>query len=158
MKARRLLLAVLILPSQGQAQGTAGSLRFDSPTSLPPVRGYSQLVEVPAGSRLVFLSGQVPLDSAGHLVGQGRLEAQATQVFENLRRALTAARMTFQDVVKLTFYLTDATQLSTIRTVRDRYVDAHAPPTSSLVEVRRLFQPGVLIEVDAVAARAQGVR
>ncbi|HKV70507.1 MAG TPA: RidA family protein [Gemmatimonadales bacterium] len=158
MKARYLLLTVLVLPVQSQAQSPSDSLRFASPTSLPPVRGYSQLVEIPAGSQLVFLSGQVPLDSAGHLAGQGHLDAQTTQVFENLRRALTAAGMTFQDVVKLTFYLTDATQLSAIRAVRDRYIDAHAPPASSLVEVRRLFQPGVLIEVDAVAARAPGVR
>ena len=143
---------LVLMPAMARGQSGAGSIRFDNPVSLPPARGYSQVVDVPAGSRLVFLSGQVPFDSTGRLVGPGNLGAQAEQVFENLRRGLAARGLRFANVVKLNFYVIDATHLATIRAVRDRYVDADAPPASSLVEVPRLFRPDVLIEVDAVAA------
>jgi enamine deaminase RidA (YjgF/YER057c/UK114 family) len=99
----------------------------------------------------VYLSGQVGLDSAGRLVGAGDLRAQTRQTFENLRRALAAAGATFADVVKLTYYVLDATQVSVIREERDRVVNLTAPPASTLVEVRRLFRDDVLIEIEAVA-------
>ena len=72
-------------------------------------------------------------------------------MFENLRRALAAAGATFKDVVKLNYYVLDATQAPAVREVRDRYVDAAAPPASTLVEVRRLFRDDVLLEVEATA-------
>jgi enamine deaminase RidA (YjgF/YER057c/UK114 family) len=116
------------------------------------VRGYSQIVDVPAGNRLLFLAGQVALDSTGALVGRGDFPAQARQVFENLRRALAAEGATFADVVKLNYYVLDASQLTALREIRDRYVNTAAPPASTLVEVRRLFRDDVLLEVEAVAA------
>jgi enamine deaminase RidA (YjgF/YER057c/UK114 family) len=72
-------------------------------------------------------------------------------VFENLKRALAAAGATFNDVVKLNYYLVDASQLSVLREVRDRYVNVAAPPASTLIEVRRLFREDLLIEVEATA-------
>jgi enamine deaminase RidA (YjgF/YER057c/UK114 family) len=100
----------------------------------------------------VFISGQVPLDRDGKLVGAGDFRAQATQVFTNLQVALAAVEATWADVVKLTIYLVDVADLPEFRTVRDRYVSREAPPASSLVEVRRLFREDVLVEVEAVAA------
>lgn len=126
--------------------------RFSNPATLPPARGYSHVAEVPAGERLVFISGQVPLDRAGRLVGAGDFRRQAEQVFTNLQLALTEAGATFTDVVKLTIYTVDLGHLDVLREVRDRYVNAAAPPASSLVEVRGLFRPDVLLEVEAVAA------
>lgn len=136
---------------EGAAAPAAGAV-FASPASLPPARGYSHAVAVPAGARLVFVSGQVALDSAGALVGAGDARAQTRQVFENLRRAFAAEGATFADVVKLTFYLRDVADLAAVREVRDAYVNRAAPPASTLVEVRQLFRPDVLVEVDAVAA------
>lgn len=133
-----------------QGAGAAGP-RFTSPSTLPPARGYSQVVEVPGGSRLVYLSGQVGLDSAGRVVGAGDLRAQTRQTFENLRRALAAVGATFADVVKLTYYVLDATQVGVVREERDRVVNVAAPPASTLVEVRRLFRDDLLIEIEAVA-------
>jgi enamine deaminase RidA (YjgF/YER057c/UK114 family) len=124
---------------------------FRNPPGLAAPHGYSQLVEVPAGQRLVFLSGQVPLDSTGALVGKGDFRGQARQVFENLRVALAAAGATFSDVVKLNYYILDAGQLPVLREVRDQYVNTKSPPASTLVEVRRLFRDDVQLEVDAVA-------
>ena len=77
--------------------------RFLNPPALPPSSGYTQVVEVPAGNRPVFLSGQVPLDSTGRLRGGSDFRAQARQVFENLRAGLAAAGADFGDVVKLNF-------------------------------------------------------
>lgn len=133
------------------AQARPDTLRFVNPPTLSVPNGYSHVVEVPAGSRLVYVAGQVPLDSAGRLIGPGDLRVQAGAVFENLRRALAAAGATFADVVKLNYYVVDASQVAVLREVRDRYIDVAAPPASTLVEVRRLFREDVLLEVEAVA-------
>jgi enamine deaminase RidA (YjgF/YER057c/UK114 family) len=101
--------------------------------------------------RWVAISGQVALDEEGHLVGEGDLEAQARQVFANLDRALAAAGASFTDVIKLSFYLTDISQIAVVRPVRDEYVDTARPPASTAVQVGALFMPGLMIEVDAWA-------
>jgi enamine deaminase RidA (YjgF/YER057c/UK114 family) len=126
--------------------------RFINPATLPPSRGYTHVVEVPAGKRMVYISGQVPLDREGNLVGPGNFRRQAEQVFENLKGALTAGGATLPDVVKLTIYVRDMSHLADLRVVRDRYVNMSAPPASTLVEVSRLFREDVLLEVEAVAA------
>jgi enamine deaminase RidA (YjgF/YER057c/UK114 family) len=138
------------------AQATSEAPRFINPPTLATPRGYSHVIEVPAGNRLVFIAGQVALDSAGRLVGAGDVRAQATQVFENLRRALAATGATFADVVKLNYYVVDAAQVPVLREVRDRYINAAAPPASTLVEVRRLFRDDVLLEVEATAVAHGG--
>lgn len=126
--------------------------RFLNPDSLPPPHGYTQVVDVPAGARTIYLSGMVPLDAEGNLVGAGDFRRQAEQVFVNLERGLAAAGTTFADVVKLTFYVLDVSNLAALREVRDRHANQAAPPASTLVEVRRLFRDDVLLEVDAIAA------
>ena len=147
----RYLLAACLVAGNSPALAQ-GKPRFISPATLPPARGYTHVVEVPAGERLVFISGQVPLNRKGELVGAGDLGRQAEQVFANLALALAEVGGTFADVVKLTIYMTDASQLPELREVRDRHIDLQAPPASSLVEVRRLFRDDVLVEIDAVAA------
>jgi reactive intermediate/imine deaminase len=127
-----------------------GVRRFHSPQTLPPPFGYSHVVEVRAG-RVIYVSGQVPLDRDGKLVGEGDLELQARQVFENLQAALDAAGATWADVVKLNYYLVDVSELIAVRAIRDEFVKTDHPPASTLVEVSRLFREDVLIEIDAVA-------
>ena len=126
--------------------------RFLSPKTLPPPFGYSHVVDAPAG-RVIYVSGQVPLDAAGQLVGEGDLETQTRQVFENLTAALAAAGASWADVVKLSFFVVDVAQIGPVRQVRDEYVNTRQPPASTLIEVSRLFRDDVLIEVDAVAVR-----
>lgn len=126
--------------------------RFLDPEALPPPAGYSHVVEVSAG-RLVYISGQVPLDRDGALVGAGEIEAQTRQVFENLSAALAAAGASWSDVVKLGYFLVDVGHLPTVRAIRDEYVDSARPPASTLVEVSRLFRDDVLIEVEATAVK-----
>lgn len=147
------LLAALASPAV--AQSRPDTVRFINPPTLSTPRGYSHVAEVPAGTRLVYIAGQVALDSTGQLIGAGDLRAQAVAVFENLRRALAAAGATFNDVVKVNYYMIDASQIGVLREVRDRYVNRATPPASTLVEVRRLFRDDVLLEVEAVAAVRQ---
>ena len=129
-----------------------GSKRFLSPETLPPPSGYNHVVDSPAG-RIIYISGQVPLDPAGRLVGEGDIEVQARQVFGNLSAALEAAGASWQDVVKLSFFVVDVSQMASVRAVRDEYVNTQDPPASTLIEVSSLFRDDVLIEVEAVAVR-----
>jgi reactive intermediate/imine deaminase len=127
--------------------------RFLNPETMPPPAGYTQVVDAPAG-RIVYLSGQVAMDTDGRLVGEGDFEAQTRQVFENLTRALEAAEASWSDVVKLDYFLRDVGQIAAVRKIRDEYIDTERPPASTLVEVSGLFRPDVLVEIQAIAIKA----
>jgi reactive intermediate/imine deaminase len=126
--------------------------RFLTPATLSPPFGYSHVVEARAGT-IVYISGQVPLDTNGELVGAGDFEAQTRKVFENLTRALEAADASWGDVVKLDYFLRDVSRIATVRAIRDEYLDTANPPASTLVEVSGLFRPDVLVEIQAVAIK-----
>ena len=119
------------------------------PDGLPPVNGYSHAVVF--SGPMVVVSGQVPVDEQGRLVGEGDPAAQVRQVFENLAAALAAAGTTMDRVVKLTVFLTDLGDLAEFRRVRDQYISAEHPPASSLVQVSALVNPAFLVEVEALA-------
>ena len=121
-----------------------------SPKSLHEPRGYSHVAKVQSGS-LLFIAGQVALDSSGKLVGDADFRAQAQQTFENLKTAVEAAGGSLRNVVKLNVYLVDVSKLADYRAVRDRYIDAGHPPASTVVQVTALFRPEFMIEVEAVA-------
>lgn len=121
-------------------------IRHINPATLPTSSGYTQVVTATGGTT-VYISGQVALAPDG----ADDLDAQAVQVFENLRAALAAVGATFEHVVKLTIFVLDASRAPIVRAVRDRYINTQAPPASTAVEVRRLFREDFLIEVEAVA-------
>jgi reactive intermediate/imine deaminase len=123
--------------------------RLQRPDGLPPVNGYSHVVSF--SGTCVAVSGQVPLDEDGHMVGADNPVEQVRQVFHNLGVALTAAGSDFARVVKLTVYLTDLDDLALFREVRDQYLDPSALPASSLVQVKGLINPAFRIEIDAIA-------
>jgi enamine deaminase RidA (YjgF/YER057c/UK114 family) len=119
---------------------------------LPTPPGYSQLAAI-AGGQLIVIAGQVALDAQGALVGAGDFAAQTTQVFRNLIAALEAVEAGPRNLVKLTTFVTDLSQLAAFREVRDRFLDPAHPPASTLVQVVRLFRPEFLIEIEALAIR-----
>ena len=102
---------------------------------------------------LVFVSGVVPVDDDGGLVGGDDVVAQARQVFANMGRVLAAAGVGFADVVKVTVFLTDVDDRPAINPVRQE-IFGSSRPASTLVEVSRLAIPGAKIEVEAVAVAA----
>ena len=148
-------VAITAAPAHAQARSADDSIRFINPPTLSSApRIASKLVEVPPGSRLIYISGLVGNDASGKVVGPGDMHAQAKQVFENVRVALAAAGGTFKDVVKLNFYLTDMSRADEVRAVRAQYINADAPPASTLVEVSKLAAPEYMVEIEAVAAIA----
>jgi enamine deaminase RidA (YjgF/YER057c/UK114 family) len=120
------------------------------PEGSPPAAGYSHAVS--ASGRLIVVSGQVPVDANGDLVGPGDPEAQVRQVFRNLVVALGAAGATMAEVVKLGYFLTDLADLPVVRRVRDEFIDVASPPASTLVQVSGLVHPGYRVEIEALAA------
>ena len=112
-----------------------------------PISHYTDAVR--AGD-LLFVSGIVPVDAGGGLVGAGDVVAQARQVFRNMHDVLAAAGARAQDVVKVTVFLTDVDDRPLINPVRAEFFGS-ARPASTLVEVSALAVPGAWIEVEAVA-------
>jgi 2-iminobutanoate/2-iminopropanoate deaminase len=112
-----------------------------------PISHYADAVR--AGG-LVFVSGCVPVDADGRLVGGDDVVAQARQAFANLGAVLAAGGCSFADVAKVTIFLTDVDDRPLINPVRQEFF-GEARPASTLVEVSRLAIPGAEIEVEAVA-------
>jgi 2-iminobutanoate/2-iminopropanoate deaminase len=112
-----------------------------------PISHYTDAVR--AGD-LLFVSGFVPVDGEGRLVGGDDVVAQTRQVFANLAAVLAAAGATFADVVKVTVYLTDIEDRARINPVRQE-IFGDTRPASTLVEVSALATPGAKVEIDAVA-------
>ena len=110
--------------------------------------GYSHAAK--AGG-LLFLAGQVAQDLDGNVVGRGDVEAQAVQIFDNLRAVLASAGATLNDVVKLTTYTTNVAYRAKIAEVRGRYFTTYFPPNTFVV-VAGLATPDYLLEIEAVAA------
>jgi 2-iminobutanoate/2-iminopropanoate deaminase len=113
-----------------------------------PLSHYTDAVR--ADGPLLFVSGVVPVDEAGRLVGGDDVVVQARQVFANMGAVLAAGGATFADVVKVTVFLTDVDDRARINTVRQE-VFGEARPASTLVEISALAVPGAKIEVEAVA-------
>jgi 2-iminobutanoate/2-iminopropanoate deaminase len=112
-----------------------------------PISHYTDAVR--AGD-LLFVSGIVPVDAEGRLVGGDDVVEQARAVFEGMRGVLAAAGAGPQDVVKVTVFLTDVDDRPSINPVRQEFF-GNTRPASTLVEVSRLAIPGAKLEVEAVA-------
>ena len=123
---------------------------FVNPETIAQPVGYTHVVET-RGNHTAYISGQVALDPQGKLVGINDMGAQAEQVFQNIQAALASVGASFEDVVKLTYYLTDFSQIQAVRDARDHYFDAAQLPASTAVEVRQLVRKEFLLEIDAVA-------
>jgi 2-iminobutanoate/2-iminopropanoate deaminase len=98
----------------------------------------------------LHVSGIVAVDGDGRLVGGDDIVAQTRQVFENMRAVLAAAGCGFEDVVKVTVFLTDIGDRVTINPVRQEVFGA-TRPASTLVEVPRLAVDGAKVEIECVA-------
>ncbi|PEM32946.1 RidA family protein [Bacillus wiedmannii] len=98
--------------------------KFINPETMPPTFGYSHVVEVSNAKRTIYISGQVAINTDGQIVGVGDLATQTRQVFS---------------------------QMAIVRDIRDQYIDTKNPPASSAVEVKKLINDNLLIEIEAIA-------
>ncbi|WP_316168855.1 MULTISPECIES: RidA family protein [unclassified Bradyrhizobium] len=129
------------------------SLKSSNPTELAATAGYAQIVEA-RGTRIIFISGQTSIDSAGETVGIDNLPEQASQVFRNLEAALRAAGCDAKNLAKMTVFLRDVNELAAYREARNSFFQSVTPPAApavTLVEVSRLYGSDFLIEIEAIA-------
>jgi reactive intermediate/imine deaminase len=125
------------------------NIEYLNPPALSAPTGYTHVVQVYSG-RTVYIAGQVALDKSGNVVGKGDFAAQATQVFENIKSALSAAGATFDNLVKVTTFVTDLSQLQTLRSIRAKYYGKNTP-ASTLVQIGKLANEDFMIEIEGVA-------
>ena len=124
---------------------------FNPPGVAPPASRYSHGAEVSAGARWLYISGQVGTAPDGS-IRQG-LKAQMEQVYANIGVVLGSAGMTKANLVKMTVFITQPSPeaLSVYRTMRDQWLEGHAPTATYLV-VAGLAHPDFLVEIEAIAA------
>jgi 2-iminobutanoate/2-iminopropanoate deaminase len=99
----------------------------------------------------VFISGMTARNAQGVVVGKGDPEAQAVQIYENIKTCVEAAGGTLSDVILLRTYLTDRSQRAAHGAVRRKYFPGPDFPCSTLLIVAGLADPDFLMEVEAVA-------
>ena len=109
---------------------------------------YSQAIAVSSG-RMVFLSGQIPLDPATGEIIAGDVSAQTQQVMLNLEAVLAAAGCTFANVVRCGIFLTDLADFGKVNEIYGRYFPVH-PPARATVQVSALPR-GAKVEIDCIA-------
>jgi reactive intermediate/imine deaminase len=125
------------------------NVQYLNPPALSAPTGYTHVVQV-HGGRTIYVAGQVALDKSGNVVGKGDFAAQTTQVFENLKSALAAGGATFDNLVKVTTFVTDMSQMQTLRSIRAKYYGKNAP-ASTLVQIAKLANDDLMIEIEAIA-------
>ena len=121
--------------------------RISSNAPWEPVVAYSRAVR--AGD-FVAVSGTTAFDEHGLIVGAGQMYVQARQALANIRSALERANVSMRDVVRTRMFVTDISRFAEAARAH-REVFADSPPATSMVEVRRLVHPDMLIEIEADA-------
>lgn len=122
---------------------------FNPPGVWSPFGNFSMVVLQGPG-QIVYLKGQVSLDTDGQLVGQGDMGAQVRQTLENIRSVLHSLGGTMADIISLTHYVTDIDAFMDAGDVRRAFFAAPFPVTTT-VQVDRLYRPDLLVEITATA-------
>ena len=127
-------------------------MRVIAPAAIrPPFANYSHAVEVPAGHRLLFASGQLGISSDDRIPEEAG--AQAELCFQAIGAILAQAGMSYADLVRINAFVTDRAHLKPYMEVRDRHVGS-PPPASTLMIVSGFARPEFKVEVEVIAARA----
>src|SRR4029079_13458112 len=127
------------------------AIKFHNPKTVALAGKYSLGAEVPPGARVLYVAGQVGLDSKGKL--QPTFEKQALQAWKNIGQVLKAAGMGYKDIVKITSFITDGRYLMANRAARDQFI-TEPYPAATLLVVQGLADPAMLVEIEVVAAKS----
>jgi 2-iminobutanoate/2-iminopropanoate deaminase len=125
-------------------------MKIHNPPTVAPGTGYSHGIELPPQARLLYLAGQLGIGADGKMAPD--IKGQAEQAWRNLGHVLEAAGMGYQNLVKVTHFLTRREDIPVYREVRVKFLGAHAP-ASTLLVISALARADALIEVEAVAAK-----
>ncbi len=126
--------------------------RIKSGAPWEPVMGYCRAVRA---GRIVAVSGSAAIDADGKLIGEGDMYEQSRQCIRVISKALESAGCTLEDVVRTRTYVTDIEQWEAVARAHSDAFGA-APPATTLVEVTRLIDPDMLVEIEADAVVADG--
>ncbi len=124
-----------------------------NPAALHPAPGFSHIA-VASGDRLVFLAGQVALDPQFGLVGGDDLYAQTVAAMNNVKIAMDAAGVGWDDIVRRTIYTLQPTAYETITRAIDAVTGGAANPPQTILGVTGLAVTGLLIEIECTAVVA----
>jgi enamine deaminase RidA (YjgF/YER057c/UK114 family) len=117
-----------------------------------PTVGFSRAVRV---GNAVYVAGTVATGDDGALVGRGDPYAQTRRCFENIERALREAGATFSDVVRTRMYLTDISRWEDVARAHGE-IFRDIRPAATMVEVKALIDPEMLVEVEVDAVVDEG--
>jgi 2-iminobutanoate/2-iminopropanoate deaminase len=128
-------------------------IKRGNPPGLKNVRAtvYNHYVRVDEPKSFIFVAGQLSRDDEGGIVGKGSMLQQTRQCLHNIERSLNAAGASLSDVVWTTVYTTDMREFRDIVAAREEFFRGNLP-TSTMVEVNHLSEPGLLVEIQAIAA------
>ncbi len=114
--------------------------------------GYTHIAKL---GDTVHISGQLPLDQEGKIVGEGDITLQTDKTYENLQKCLESVGATINDIVMLRIFVTDLEEFQKTAEVRTKYFGKYRPATTGL-EISRLYFPEAMIEVEATAVIGSG--
>ena len=138
------------MPSRVTARNVVNSSNYHV-----PVPSFTQSVVVPPGGTTIFVSGITARRADGQIVGKGDVEAQTRQVLESIQTILAESGATLDDVVQMLTHVRHAEDIPKISAIRLEYL-GEPLPTSTTVEVSRLFDPDQLLEITVTAVIPAG--